>query len=983
MAQSENDIIIDVQLNYKDTVNQIVDFQGKIAEVEKQMKSYSEQLKNGNIKDHEEYKKSLVTSKAEIAQYKDSIRLLEKELKNNLKIENEAVGSLNQLRAALSNANQQYNKLSLSERENSDDGKNLRKQINDITTELKSAEQGLQQYYRNVGNYGEATQSLKAQLKEMTAELEQMTLAGKEGSAEFQNLVEKTEEVIDAINDANESMKNTTDDIGELAGAIQLLNAGVGLFTSATNTLKLFGQESEQLNAIMEKMNAITAVLTALKVVQDAVQKKSAASRFLEITFQKIGIDLTQRQIKAEAAMNVLKGSGTIASKAAAAAQWLWNAAILANPVMLIAVAIAALIAGIILLTNNFSKSAKASKAAEQANRDYEKQAAQTAITINNINNNYNATVNDINNSVRANILVMQKQGKSAAEIAKARTDAEIKIKEETIKTNEAIIKAKNEEKNAAYSAMTAAINAQNSYKEGSKKYEEYAKKVAEATTTFNDIKKTIDESTQAVKDNALAIEEAKQKTIEETKKRNKELAALEKERRDKEVAATQQLQDAILAAMKDGLEKNIAAEKQNTERTIAELKKRIDTEKNLTKKAKEDLAKTAEQLQKNSDAKIAEMNKKNVADELQKKIDAEQKRISLSLEVATKGSQAERDLRFEQIELLREQELAEAKKTGANVNEINLKYDNRRFEVEKEAIRKQQAEKALILQNEYTALQIKAQDNAVVMAQLELEQETQRHDMLVNMDAQTKAALYESEAAYQANVLASDQKLIESKKKVAQTTAQNAANTLSSVSTMTSAMGDLFNTLAGDNEKMAGFQLALTLGQIALDTAKGIAGAVSAGAGMMFPANLAAIAAGVASVLAGIASAASAVKKYKEVKAPKFAQGGIVEMSSGGAIKGAGTATSDSIPAMLSNGESVMTAAATSMFSPVLSAFNQIGGGVPIQAQQTSQQVMGEDMLARAVARGVESLPTPVVSVQEISAVNNRVSVLENLGNS
>src|SRR5207237_1044886 len=44
--------------------------------------------------------------------------------------------------------------------------------------------------------------------------------------------------------------------------------------------------------------------------------------------------------------------------------------------------------------------------------------------------------------------------------------------------------------------------------------------------------------------------------------------------------------------------------------------------------------------------------------------------------------------------------------------------------------------------------------------------------------------------------------------------------------------------------------------------------------------------------------------------------------------IKGPGTETSDSIPARLSRGESVMTAKATRMFKPMLSWMNQAGGG-------------------------------------------------------
>ena len=54
--------------------------------------------------------------------------------------------------------------------------------------------------------------------------------------------------------------------------------------------------------------------------------------------------------------------------------------------------------------------------------------------------------------------------------------------------------------------------------------------------------------------------------------------------------------------------------------------------------------------------------------------------------------------------------------------------------------------------------------------------------------------------------------------------------------------------------------------------------------------------------------------------------------------------------------------------------------GGVPIQATQSANSAAGEDMLARAFAKGLQSMPNPVVSVQEISDVSNRVRVIENL---
>lgn len=126
-----------------------------------------------------------------------------------------------------------------------------------------------------------------------------------------------------------------------------------------------------------------------------------------------------------------------------------------------------------------------------------------------------------------------------------------------------------------------------------------------------------------------------------------------------------------------------------------------------------------------------------------------------------------------------------------------------------------------------------------------------------------------------------------------------------------------------------------------------------------------------------GVASAAALMALIKAAFAGAKAL--VKGFSVGGYVQGAGTGTSDSIPARLSNGESVMTAKATSMFSPILSAFNQLGGGVPIVANNGGSNI-GMDMLAAAVARGYQMAPQPVVSVEEINRTQRRVQTIENI---
>lgn len=66
----------------------------------------------------------------------------------------------------------------------------------------------------------------------------------------------------------------------------------------------------------------------------------------------------------------------------------------------------------------------------------------------------------------------------------------------------------------------------------------------------------------------------------------------------------------------------------------------------------------------------------------------------------------------------------------------------------------------------------------------------------------------------------------------------------------------------------------------------------------------------------------ATGVKSIAEINGAKFAKG-VID------LEGPGTGTSDSIPARISRGESVINAKSTAMFKPLLAAINQAGGGV------------------------------------------------------
>lgn len=183
-------------------------------------------------------------------------------------------------------------------------------------------------------------------------------------------------------------------------------------------------------------------------------------------------------------------------------------------------------------------------------------------------------------------------------------------------------------------------------------------------------------------------------------------------------------------------------------------------------------------------------------------------------------------------------------------------------------------------------------------------------------------------------------------------------------IAAVTGGLGQLMAEFQDKNKSALVASKILALAEIMISQAVAIANAVKAGSKATNPWQMVAqIATSVTAVTVAM------VQAFKSLNSAKFATGGY--------IQGAGTSTSDSIPVRVSNGESIMNANTTAMFGGLLSSLNQLGGGVPIQVQETASSVRGEDMLARAVARGVAMLPAPVVSVQDINDGQRQVEVM------
>ena len=192
----------------------------------------------------------------------------------------------------------------------------------------------------------------------------------------------------------------------------------------------------------------------------------------------------------------------------------------------------------------------------------------------------------------------------------------------------------------------------------------------------------------------------------------------------------------------------------------------------------------------------------------------------------------------------------------------------------------------------------------------------------------------------------------------------QLAEETALAFGSVAGSIAGMLQTFGEENRELARLSKVIALAQIAIETGVATAKGISAAMSVPFPANLAAIATTVTTIISGMTSAISTVK------GAKFATGGLVV--------GPGTATSDSIPARLSNGESVMNARSTAMFGPLLSSLNQAGGGVAFNPAAGGQRE-GYEFLAAAVAAGMKNVNLRV-GVDEITRVKDRVDKIQEI---
>ena len=156
-TQDSIDKIINIRFNYKGLVQGWVKANEAIEDNKKILADLKKEYETGQIS-LSDYKKAQLELKSTTKALTDEQRQYEKEIQNNIKVEKELDGSLNQLRANLNGLIAQYGRLSAAERESAS-GKALADHIKAQRDAVKEAEAAIGDYRSNVGNYENAIQN--------------------------------------------------------------------------------------------------------------------------------------------------------------------------------------------------------------------------------------------------------------------------------------------------------------------------------------------------------------------------------------------------------------------------------------------------------------------------------------------------------------------------------------------------------------------------------------------------------------------------------------------------------------------------------------------------------------------------------------------------------------------------------------------------------------------------------------------------------
>lgn len=150
--------------------------------------------------------------------------------------------------------------------------------------------------------------SLKKELERLRDSMAKMKAEGKDTGKEFDALRQRAGKLSDAIADANAEIKNAGSDTRGLDNVVGSISALAGGYAAVQGAAALFGDENEDLQKTLVKVNGAMALATGLQQVYTAVQKEGALAKLADSV-------ATGAQTAATRLYTFVMGGATVATK--------------------------------------------------------------------------------------------------------------------------------------------------------------------------------------------------------------------------------------------------------------------------------------------------------------------------------------------------------------------------------------------------------------------------------------------------------------------------------------------------------------------------------------------------------------------------------------------------------------------------------------------------------------------------------------------
>lgn len=225
------------------------------------------------------------------------------------------------------------------------------KQVDDLGKSTKKTASELLNEMKNMEGLGRSTSNYRSQLAQMTRQIQDLTINynqmsnemknsdfGREVAAQIQELTKNAADMKDQVQDAANSVKllaSDTKNLDAAKSAIEGLSAGFQLFASAGI---LGEQNTEKVVKALAKLKAIESATNAVIKIANILNKDS-------ILMLKIKELQTRAATRATIAQTSATGAATVAQKA-------FNVAAKANPYVLLATAILAVVGALVVFSN-------------------------------------------------------------------------------------------------------------------------------------------------------------------------------------------------------------------------------------------------------------------------------------------------------------------------------------------------------------------------------------------------------------------------------------------------------------------------------------------------------------------------------------------------------------------------------------------------------------------------------------------------------